>query len=66
MFRCLSKSLHQILDLAVDKLGKCFKTRFTPAKANLSLATKLDLASSKSSLVAENALLRQQLIVLQR
>ena len=45
-------------------LHKEFKKYFTPAKANLSLEIFTDLGRSKSSLVAENALLRQQLIVL--
>src|SRR5438270_14069928 len=66
MFQLFLKPLHQILDLAIEKFDKCFKKRFAPAKANLSLGTFTDLARSKSSLVAENALLRQQLIVLQR
>src|SRR5947209_4610511 len=66
MFQLFLKSFHQILDVAVEKLDKCFKKHFGLAKTNLSLGTFTDLARSKSSLVAENALLRQQLIVLQR
>ncbi len=66
MFKFFLKPLRQIFDQAIDKLNKGFKKRFTPAKANLSLGTFTDLARSKSSLVAENALLRQQLIVFQR
>ena len=52
--------------LAVGNLDKCIKKHFTPAKANLAIGTFTDVTRSKSSLVAENALLRQQLIVLQR
>ncbi len=66
MLQLFLKPLRQILDPAIEKLDKCFKKRFTPAKVNLSLGAITDLARSKSSLVAENALLRQQLIVLQR
>ena len=66
MFQFLLNPLHQILNVAVEKLDKNFKRHFAPAKANLSVGTFTDLARSKSSLVAENALLRQQLIVLQR
>src|SRR5436309_15197895 len=66
MFQLFLKPLQQIFDLALVKLDSCFKRRFAPAKANLYLGTFTDLARSKSSLVAENSLLRQQLIVLQR
>ena len=38
----------------------------TPDTTSLLLATLTDLARSKSELVAENALLRQQLIILRR
>jgi putative transposase len=66
MFQLFLKPLHQIFDLAVGKLDKCLKKHFTPAKANLAIGTFTDVTRSKSSLVAENAMLRQQLIVLQR
>ncbi len=66
MFQFFLKPLRQFCDITIEKLEKNFKKRFAPAKANLSLGTFTDLARSKSSLVAENALLRQQLIVLQR
>src|SRR5690242_19514276 len=42
-------------------------TRWTkPLVTSLSLATVADLGPSKSELIAENALLRQQLIILKR
>ena len=42
-------------------------TRWTkPLRTSLPLATLTDLGKSKSELIAENALLRQQLIVLRR
>src|SRR5436305_14261353 len=66
MFQFFLKPLRQFCDITIEKLDKSFKKRFAPAKANLSLGTFTDLARSKSSLIAENALLRQQLIVLQR
>ena len=66
MFQFFLNPLRQICKITLEKLDDCFKKRFTPARANQSLATLADLARSKSSLVAENALLRQQLIVLQR
>ena len=66
MFHFLLKPARQILDLAIETLDKGFKKRFAPAKASLPVGTFADLVRSKSSLVAENALLRQQLIVLQR
>jgi putative transposase len=66
MFQFFLKPLRQFCDITIEKLEKNFKKHFAPAKANLSLGTFTDLARSKSSLVAENALLRQQLIVLQR
>jgi putative transposase len=42
-------------------------TRWTkPLTSSLPLATLTDLGKSKSELIAENALLRQQLIILKR
>jgi putative transposase len=66
MFQFFFKPLRQFCYITIEKLEKSFKKHFAPAKANLSVGTFTDLARSKSSRVAENALLRQQLIVLQR
>jgi putative transposase len=66
MFQLFLKPLHQFCDLAVGKFDKCLKKYFTPARANMGIGTFTDVTRSKSSLIAENALLRQQLIVLQR
>lgn len=68
MFQFFLKPLGQICNVAIAKFDKGFKNWFTHAntKANLSVGTFTDLTRSKLSLVAENALLRQQLIVLQR
>jgi putative transposase len=66
MFQFFLKSPHQFCDITIEKLEKSFKKHFAPANPNLSLGTFTDLGRSKSTLVAENAFLRQQLIVLQR
>ena len=50
----------------LDALSSCF-TRWTkPPRTSLPLSTLTDLGRSKSELMAENALLRQQLIILKR
>lgn len=66
MFQFFLKPLRQFCHITIGKLENSFKKNFTPAKASLSLGTFTDLGRSKPSLVAENGLLRQQLIVLQR
>jgi hypothetical protein len=54
----------------VSRFVNLLRTRFvhwtTPLTSSLSLGTLADLARSKSELIAENALLRQQLIMLKR
>ena len=53
---------HSCLDALTSRL-----TRWTkPLVTSLPLATLTDLGRSKSELIAENALLRQQLIILKR
>ena len=49
-----------------QSLHQRFVAWTTPDTTSLLLATLSDLARSKSELVAENALLRQQLIILRR
>lgn len=66
MFQFFLKPLRQFCHITIGKLENSFKKHFTPAKASLSLGIFTDLGRSKPSLVAENGLLRQQLIVLQR
>src|SRR5437870_8158445 len=59
-------SLQRLKDGCLDALSSRF-TRWTkPLGTSLPLATLTDLGKSKSQLIAENALLRQQLIVLRR
>ena len=66
MFQFFLKPLRQFCEISIEKLEKSFKKQFAPDKANLAIGTFTDVTRSKSSLVAENDLLRQQLIVLQR
>jgi len=59
-------TLHRLKDGCLDTLSSYF-TRWTkPLGISLVLATLTDLGRSKTELVAENALLRQQLIILRR
>jgi putative transposase len=59
-------SLQRLLDGCLDALSSRF-TRWTkPLGTSLPLSTLADLGRSKSELVAENALLRHQLTMLQR
>ena len=59
-------SLQQLKDGCLHALSSSF-TRWTkPLTSSLPLSTLADLSRSKSELVAENALLRQQLIILRR
>src|SRR5215470_13954037 len=58
--------LQRLKDSCLDTLSARF-TRWTkPLTSSLLLFTLADLSRSKTELVAENALLRQQLIILQR
>ncbi len=56
--------------MTAKEAARAFRTRFvhwtTPLTSSLPLGTLADLARSKSELMAENALLRQQLIILKR
>lgn len=47
-------------------LNQAFRNLTQPARPSLVLSTAVDLTRSKAELIAENALLRQQLIVLHR
>jgi putative transposase len=59
-------SLRRLLDGCLHSLSSRL-TRWTkPLGTSLPLATLTDLGHSKSELIAENALLRQQLIILKR
>ena len=58
--------LRQLMDGCLDVLHSHFTRWTTPLGTSLSLATLTDLGRSKSELLAENALLRHQLIILKR
>src|ERR1019366_1070190 len=51
---------------AAQRLQKCLRTITKPATGSLCAGTLADLVRSKPQLIAENALLRQQLIILWR
>ena len=56
----------RLTGLCLHSLHNRFVLWAKPDISSLLLGTLTDLARSKSELVAENALLRQQLIILQR
>src|SRR5437588_4747372 len=63
---CIFTSLLRLTDGCLDALSSRL-TRWTkPLLTSLPLATLADLGRRKSELIAENALLRQQLIILKR
>jgi putative transposase len=59
-------SLRRLKDGCLHALSARFARWTKPLRLSLSLQTMADLGRSKSELIAENALLRQQLIVLKR
>src|SRR5437763_10430690 len=62
----LITSLQRLKDGRLDALTSRFARWTKPLRTALPMATLADLSKSKSELIAENALLRQQLIVLRR
>jgi hypothetical protein len=68
--QCILNPIHSCLKRLVVPSVNVLRTRFvqwtTALTSSLPLATLADLARSKSELMAENALLRQQLIILKR
>jgi putative transposase len=59
-------SLKRLIRLGLERLHTRFVRRTRPLTPSLLLGTIADLGRSKSELMAENALLRQQLIMLKR
>jgi putative transposase len=59
-------TLQRLLDGCLDALTSRFAHWTKPLLTSLPLATLTDLSRSKSELIAENALLRHQLIILRR
>jgi len=58
--------IKQLTDICLQSLHHRFVAWTKPDTTSLILGTLTDLARSKSELVAENALLRQQLVILRR
>ncbi|MFL5704992.1 MAG: hypothetical protein ACJ8AG_19480 [Ktedonobacteraceae bacterium] len=58
--------LNRLLSSCLDILRSCFARWTKPVNTSLPLGTLVDLGRSKSELIAENALLRHQLIMLDR
>src|SRR6266700_1710660 len=58
--------LLRLLEGCLHALSSCFARWTKPLTSSLPLQTLADLRRSRSELVAENALLRQQLIILKR
>jgi hypothetical protein len=59
-------SLQRLLDGCLEALTSRFARWTKPLRTSLPLSTLNDLSRSRSQLIAENALLRQQLIILKR
>src|SRR5207247_11166742 len=59
-------SLQQLKVCCLHALSSRFARWTKPLRTSLPLGTLTDLGRSKSELIAENALLRQQLIILKR
>jgi putative transposase len=58
--------LRRLKSGCLDALSSLFARWTKPLWTSLPLATLTDIGKSKSQLIAENALLRQQLIILHR
>ncbi len=59
-------SIKQRVFLSFHALQECFSRRIRPPTTSLLLGTLVDMTRGKSDLLAENALLRHQLIILRR
>jgi putative transposase len=66
LLKLVLKSAKQFLTSTVKTLEGSFRKWIVPAKANPLVAGVSDLSKSRAELIAENALLRQQLLVLNR
>src|SRR2546426_10269953 len=63
---CVFTTLQRLKDGCLEALCSRFACWTKPLRTSLPLSTLADLGRSRSELIAENALLRQQLIVLRR
>jgi putative transposase len=59
-------SILRLMRIGLQLLQQSFRDWTKPSTTSLMLGSLADLTRSKSALVAENALLRQQLIILRR
>ncbi len=66
MLGCWLASIKRIGSAVLHKVEQWIKAKTKPATSSQVVETASDLLRSKAELVAENALLRQQLIVLKR
>ncbi len=66
MFANLVHQIRQAVHAGVEALRKHIAARTKPTNASLARGSLRDLVRTKPQLIAENALLRQQLIVLNR
>src|SRR5690349_5229705 len=66
MFSQLFVQVRRAVQVSLPWLEEKIKTWSKPNTVSLAVGTLADLSRSKAELIAENALLRQQLIVLQR
>ncbi len=62
----LFQPLKSLVKLIGQKINQAFKSWTKPARSSQLLGTLSDLNRSKAELLAENAILRQQLIVVSR
>jgi putative transposase len=66
MLRLLTRCGKNLLSRLSSAANQLLRQMAEPARANLATGTLVDLPRSRVELLAENALLRQQLIVLRR
>src|ERR671916_3136659 len=66
MFRTLVSRVKQVIATGVHALRKQFSAWTKPPTSSIAVGTLRDLVRTKPQLIAENALLRHQLIVLNR
>ena len=63
---CMFTSIKQRVCSSYRALQECFSRRIKPSTTSFVLGTLADMTRGKSDLLAENALLRHQLIILRR
>ncbi len=66
MFARLGQRLAAVGHTLVQRLGRCLLAATKPSAVSLAVGTLADLPRDQRALIAENALLRQQLIIVRR